>query len=88
MRVQCVYMIGDPYHFVVLTSFMVMPISLEQWRATVGINNAASAGMLAKCSHRRKKCTGLCGPFLSFLAAALFAPSTELDTGYRGKTTN
>ena len=57
----------------------VMPISLEQWRASVGSNNAAHSHVLAKCVGKKPP-VGLLGQYLLFLAA-LFAPGVQLATG-------
>ena len=43
-----------------------MPVSLEQWRASVGSNNAARSHVLAKCTGKKSP-KGLFGQFLLFL---------------------
>ena len=60
-----------------------MPVSLEQWRASVGSNNAAHSHVLAKCTGKKSP-KGLFGQFLLFLMA-LFSPGAGLDTN-KGKT--
>ena len=49
-----------------------MPISMEQWRAGVGSNNAARSRVMGRCIRKRSpKC--LLSQFLSLLMT-LFAP--------------
>ena len=60
-----------------------MPVSLEQWRASVGSNNAARSHVLAKCTGKKSP-KGLFDQFLLFLMA-LFSPGVGLDIN-KGKT--
>ena len=60
-----------------------MPVSMEQWRASVGSNNAARSHVLAKCVGKKSPKT-LLGRFLLFLFA-LFSQGAGLVTN-KGKT--
>jgi hypothetical protein len=60
-----------------------MPISMEQWRATVGSNNASRSHVLGK-SIKRKSPKDLLSHFLSFLMT-LFTPEADLVTVKDGK---
>ena len=60
-----------------------MPVSMEQWRASVGSNNAARSHVLAKCTGKKHPKT-LLGQFLLFLFT-LFSQGTGLVTN-KGKT--
>jgi hypothetical protein len=55
-----------------LASFTVMPISAEQWRGSVGGNNAGRSRVLGKCT-RGNAPNSLFGQFLLFLTT-LFSP--------------
>lgn len=61
----------------------VMPISMEQWRASVGRNNAARTNVLAK-NTEKKISKHLLGQFMLFLLT-LFCQGVGLVTS-KGKT--
>ena len=60
-----------------------MPVSLEQWRASVGSNNAARSHVLARCTGKKSP-KSLLGQLLLFLLT-LFSPGAGLDNN-KGKT--
>ena len=55
-----------------------MPICMEQWRTSVGCNNAARSTVLAKCTGKKTP-KSFFGQFLTFLLA-LFSPGAGLVT--------
>jgi hypothetical protein len=58
------------------TDPVVMPISMEQWRATVGSNNATHSHLLGKFIRKRSP-RDLVSQFLSFIMT-LFNPGAGL----------
>ena len=60
-----------------------MPISAEQWRASVGGNNAAHSHALRKSLRRKFPCKSLLSQILSFLMTLLMG--TSLTDGSMGK---
>ena len=55
-----------------------MPISMEQWRAGVGSNNAARSRVMRRCMRKRSP-KNLLSQFLSLLVT-MFAPWVGLVT--------
>ena len=48
-----------------------MPISMEQWRASVGSNNAAHSHVLRKFGRKKKSPESLLSQIMSLLVAGL-----------------